>query len=134
MKQKQASILKPRVWKVLFQAAIPLAMSSYFLYKGKPVISGILFGLGAMMLITGFLVPALFNRIEKIGQELGRVVSVAITWILLVPMFYLVFVPGRLILKLNNIDPMCRQFPTNALTYWVPRKPVADVDNYKRQY
>jgi hypothetical protein len=87
-----------------------------------------------MMLITGFLVPALFNRIEKIGQELGRVVSVAITWILLVPMFYLVFVPGRLILKLNNIDPMCRQFPTNALTYWVPRKPVADVDNYKRQY
>lgn len=134
MKQEQASPLKPGAGKVLLQTAIPMAMSSYFLYKGKPVTAGILFGVGVVMLISGFLIPALFNRVEKLGQEMGRLVSVAITWILLVPMFYLVFVPGRLILKLRGIDPMCRQFPTNAPTYWVPRKPVADVANYKRQY
>ncbi len=134
MKQAQASTLKPGAVKVLLQTTIPMVMSSYFIYKGKPVVAGILFGVGVVMLVSGTLIPALFNRIERLGQGMGRVVSVAVTWILLVPMFYLVFVPGRLFLTLRGIDPMCRQFPTNAPTYWVPRKPVSDVANYKRQY
>jgi hypothetical protein len=49
-------------------------------------------------------------------------------------MFYLVFVPGRFILMMRGIDPMCRKFPTDAATYWVPRKPVLNTDEYKRQY
>jgi len=134
MKQDYMSPLKPDAGKVLLQAVVPLAVGVYFLHKGRPVASGILMGLGGILLISGFLIPALFRQIETLGQWFGRTVSVTITWILLTVTFYLVFVPGRLILKLRGIDPMCRQFPTRATTYWVPRKPVAGVDQYNKQY
>lgn len=106
----------------------------FFLYKGKPVAAGILFGIAALLLVSGFLIPALFRGIERAGQAFGRIVSTALTWILLVPVFLLIFVPGRVILKLRGEDPLCRQFPTGAATYWTPRKAVADVSEYKRQY
>ena len=134
MKSGEPTISKPGPGTVLLQAVIPMAVGAFFLYKGKPVAAGILCGIGALLLISGFFIPALFAKIEAFGKWIGKMVGVALTWGLLVPMFYLVFVPGRLILKMQGIDPMCRKFPTDAPTYWVPRKPVANVDEYKRQY
>lgn len=125
---------KPSLGAVFLQAVIPLIVGAVFHYKGRPVAAGILYGVSSVMLVSGLFIPVLFHRIEKLGQALGRVVSTGITWILLVPLFYLVFVPGRLILKLRGLDPMCRQFPTDASTYWVPRKPVVNIDEYKRQF
>lgn len=119
---------------VLLQAVIPAAVGAFFWYKGKPVAAGVLFGIGALLLVSGFLIPALFLTIEKAGRWFGKWVGTAITWILLTPVFYLVFVPGRLILMMQGIDPMSRKFPTDAKTYWVPRKPVTSVDEYKRQF
>ena len=125
---------KPAPGMVLLQTVIPAAVGAFFYYKGKPVAAGILGGIAALMLISGFFIPALFARIEKLGRAFGKVVGVALTWGLMVPMFYLVFVPGRLILMMRGIDPMCRKFPTDAPTYWVPRKPVTDTAEYKRQF
>lgn len=119
---------------VLLQAVIPALVGAFFYYKGKPVAAGVLGGIGAVLLVSGFLLPALFARIERFGRWFGKIVGTAITWILMVPVFYLIFVPGRLILMLRGMDPMCRKFPTDAPTYWVPRKPVVDVDDYKRQF
>lgn len=119
---------------VLLQTVIPAAVGGFFWIKGKPVAAGVLAGIAALMFISGFFIPALFARIEQLGRTFGKWVGVAITWVLLVPVFYLVFVPGRLILMLRGIDPMCRKFPTDAPTYWVPRKPVADTAEYKRQF
>jgi hypothetical protein len=119
---------------VLIQAVIPTAVGAFFYFKGKPAAAGILWSLGALLLISGFLIPSLFAKIEQAGRWFGKGVGTAITWLLLVPMFYLVFVPGRLILRIRGIDPMCRKFPTDAPTYWVPRKPVVNLDEYKRQF
>lgn len=125
---------KPAAGTILLQAVVPAAVGAFFLYKGHKIPAGILAGLGLVILISGFLIPPVFSVIERFGRWLGHVVGTAVTWILLVPMFYLVFVPGRLILKMRGIDPMCRQFPTDAPTYWVSRKPVTNLEEYKRQY
>ncbi len=111
-----------------------MAVGAFFLYRHRPVAAVILFGIGALLLVSGLFIPVLFFRIERIGQAVGRVVGLVLTWIILLPMFYLVFVPGRLILMIRGIDPMCRKFPTDAPTYWVPRKPVGSVEEYKRQF
>jgi len=134
MKNEQLPVKKPHISTVLLQSLIPAAVGALFLYKGRAGAAGVLFGIGAVLLMSGLFIPSLFRRIEKLGQSLGRAVSVGLTWLLLVPMFWLVFVPGRLILKIRGIDPMCRAFPTDAPTYWVPRKPVLNVDEYKRQF
>jgi hypothetical protein len=133
---KVTSVSRPKTnpGMVLIQAVIPTAVGAFFYFKGKPVAAGILWSIGALLLISGFLIPSLFAKIEKAGRWFGKGVGTAITWLLLVPMFYLVFVPGRLILRIRGIDPMCRKFPTDAPTYWVPRKPVVNLDEYKRQF
>ena len=118
----------------MLQTAVPVAVGAFFHFKARVLAAEILYGVGALMLVSGFLVPSLFNRIERLGQAFGRVVATAITWGLLAPFFYLVFVPGRLILALRGLDPMGRQFPTDAPTYWVSRKPVSDPNYYKRQF
>ena len=126
--------VRPRVGTVLIQTLIPAAVGAFLHYKGKPVASGVLFGIAAVLLVSGLLIPVVFNAIEKAGQALGRAVSMTLTWALLVPMFILVFVPGRLILIMRGLDPLCRKFPTDAATYWIPRNPVVDPEEYKRQY
>jgi len=135
MKQDKHLVLKPSLGTVLLQAAVPAVVGAvlYFKYHHQ-VASGILCGIGTLMLISGFFIPALFEKIEKVGRWIGKVFGTALTWVLLTPMFYLVFLPGRLILMLQGIDPMCRKFPTDAPTYWVARKPVSDVNEYKRQF
>ena len=134
MKTAPVSVLKPNPGMVLLQAVIPTVVGAVFFFKGKPVAAGILWSIGILLLVSGFLIPSLFAKIEQGGRWFGKGVGTAITWLLLVPMFYLVFVPGRLILMIQGIDPMCRKFPTDAPTYWVPRKPVVNVDEYKRQF
>ena len=118
----------------MVQGAIPALVGAFFWYKNRHVAASVLFGISGVLLVTGFLLPSVFLRIEKLGQGLGRIVGVVLTWLCLVPAFFLVFVPGHLILKIRGLDPLSRAFPTDLPSYWVPRKPVASTDDYKRQY
>lgn len=125
---------KPALSSVLIQAIVPAVIGTIFFFTGKQVTSKVLWGISLIVLISGLFIPPVFSRIEQFGRWFGKWAGLAITWVLLAPVFYLVFVPGRLILKLQGIDPMCRKFPTDAKTYWVPRKPVTNLEEYKRQF
>lgn len=116
------------------QALIPFAVAAFLTWKGRMVAGGVVAGVGAVVLLSGLLVPALFLKLEQGGRWLGKAAGIGLTWLLLVPMYYLVFAPGRLILMMTGNDPMARQFPTKATTYWIMRKPVANPDEYKRQF
>ena len=94
----------------------------------------VVLGLTGVVFVSGLFVPPVFNAIERFGQALGRWVSVGLTWGLLVPFFYLCFVPGRCILRLKGKDPLHRAFPTDAKTYWIPRPPIDDLKQYKKQH
>jgi hypothetical protein len=100
----------------------------------KPVLGTVVFVLAGIVLATGFLWVRAFDAIERGGKALGRWVAVALTWILLVPFYYIVFAPGRLFLVLSGKDPLCRAFPTDEPTYWVPRPEVDNEKHFKKQY
>lgn len=57
-----------------------------------------------------------------------------ISHVILAVVFYLVITPIGLVMKLAGYDPMQRKFEPTAKTYWLPRKQVADVRQYFRQY
>jgi len=120
--------------RAALQTLIPLAVAAIFVWKGRAVAAGIVAAIGAAMLISGLFIPSLFLKLDQGGRWLGKVAGAALTWLLLVPMFYLVFVPARLVLAVTGNDPMARKFPTKSATYWIARKPVASPDEYKRQY
>jgi len=94
----------------------------------------ILYLLGLLVLIGGYFIPPLFTAFESLGRMLGRLVGVGMTYLLLVPFYYLCFFPGRLILNATKKDPMRRQWNPGGNTYWIDKPKNEDAGRYTRQY
>ena len=72
----------------------------------------------------------LYLLLSAVGYPIGLVVSVAIFAIV----YYLVVTPIGLVFKLIGRDAMNRKFDPSAETYWVPRRPPANLKRYFRQF
>ncbi len=118
---------------VQFVIAFTIALILYFLFK-KPVMAAIVAVISIVILGCGLFIPSAFMAIERFGLKLGEWVATGLTWILLVPFFYICFVPGRLIMALRGKDPLNLKFSSDAKTYWVPRAPVNDITRYEKQH
>lgn len=118
---------------IQFAIASTIALLLYFLFK-KPVMAAIVAVISTTVLVCGLFIPAAFLAIEKFGLKLGEWVATGLTWILLVPFFYICFVPGRIIMTLSGKDPLNLKFSSAAKTYWVPRTPVNDISRYQKQH
>jgi hypothetical protein len=86
------------------------------------------------VIVTGLAAPRVFLALERGFREFGRWVGLALTWALLVPFFFLVFVPGRVVLLLSRKDPLQRAFPGDGQTSWVPHQTHRGNTHYTKQY
>jgi len=86
------------------------------------------------VIITGMLIPRAFLATERFFKAFGHWVGIALTWLLLVPFFALVFVPGRLLLLLTHKDPLTRSFPGPEDSSWQPHRVREDKSHYGKQY
>ena len=93
-----------------------------------------LISVASFLFISGLFIPKLFFAFEKFGKKLGQWIGEALTWLLLMPTFFIVFFPGRLMLWILRKDPMHLRFPSREETYWTPRPPVERIEQYNRQY
>ena len=105
-----------------------------FWWLGHRIMGYVVWGLAAVVLLSGLFLPKVFAGIERVGQWVGRVVGGGLTWGLLVPFYYLCFCPMRLGLFLKGKDPLHRKFQADAATYWTPRKPIPGVGQYRKQF
>ena len=97
--------------------------------------AGVAWGMGALVGISGLLAPRVFKAIERFGQRLGQGVGIFLTYLLLVPFYFLVFVPAHAVLALRGKDPMQRQFPCPDETCWTPKKTSANLlHHYQKQF
>ncbi|MBU4211868.1 MAG: hypothetical protein L6437_13405 [Kiritimatiellae bacterium] len=121
--------------RAVIQAVIMAAVATLMTMVWHKIWLGLaIYSLSAVVIISGFLIPTLFRALERVGQWLGRMVGIGITWLMLMPFFYLCFAPARLILKLMGKDPMHRRFERNRSSYWVDHKPPSTPQPYTRQY
>lgn len=93
-----------------------------------------LMSVASFLFLSGLWIPRLFLGLERFGGKFGQWVGGVLTWLVLAPTFFIVFFPGRLILWLTRRDPMRRQFPSREESYWTPRPPVQNKEQYLRQY
>lgn len=125
----------PAASTVLLQAGIMAVIGALVYWKLDHRAMGLaVWILAAIVLVSGFFIPPVFKAIERFGQALGRWVGALLTWGLLVPFFYLFFLPANLVMKIRGKDPLCRRCPSNEPTYWTPRKPVTDAAQYRKQF
>lgn len=121
--------------RATLQFAVMLTVGLLFLlWLKKPVTAGIVLGLSGVVLVCGLFIPPAFMAIERFGHNLGKWVATGLTWLLLVPFFYICFVPARIIMAISGKDPLNLKFNSRATTYWIPRKPVTDLRQYEKQH
>lgn len=100
----------------------------------KRVLGGVVLCVGLGVLISGQVCPPAYRAFRKFWAVVARAVGTGLTWVLLVPFFYICFTGGRLFLLVMRKDPMHRAFPTKEPTYWVKHRPLDVPDHYLRQY
>ncbi len=123
-------------WKAAVRQSLIMVLIGVALYAwlGHKVMGYIVWTLAAVVLVSGLFIPPAFATIERFGQWLGKWVGEGLTWGLLAPFFYLCFCPMRLGLILKGKDPLQRRLHTGEPTYWIDRKPVVDVSQYRKQF
>jgi len=105
----------------------------FFIFHHK-WLGGIIYCLGLLVLISFFFLPPIYSASESVSRLLIMVIGKTLTYVLLVPFYYLCFFPGRLLLNLLRKDPMKRLLETDTKTYWLDRPDAEDTDHYKVQY
>ena len=119
----------------VLQALVMSVVSALLQYGLGHVLAGrIVAGLALLVLVLGIFVPAAYRPLHTFGQTLGRWVGTALTYLLLVPFFFLFFAPVALWLRLRGHDPLHRTFRDPQWTYWISRQQQAADHNIKRLF
>jgi len=126
--------MNPRV-KVLITTPIALLIAFCF-YKigGHTVGPSIVVAIALVICFCGLFVPAAFEKIDRFLSRFGVWVAKIVSWILLMPVFYLIFAPAHLLLALRKRDPMHRECPSQKKTYWTSRPPITRKNYYRTQH
>jgi hypothetical protein len=117
------------------EAAIAAAVGILLLAAWHKVVAGVaVLCVAAFVLVSGQFVPPAYRGLKRLMGRVGRWTGIALSWVLLVPFFYLCFPLGRAVLAASGKDPMHRRFPGKEATFWMKRRPVAGPEHYRRQF
>jgi hypothetical protein len=78
---------------------------------------------GAAMLLTAVLAPFLLRPLNRAWTMLGVLLARIVNPVAMAALFYLVFTPCGLLLRLLRKDPLRLRADPQAASYWVERQP-----------
>jgi hypothetical protein len=78
-------------------------------------------GIGIVVLLVGLLRPRLLGPIYGGWMEISFVMGFFMTHLLLALMYYLIFTPVAVVMKLLGKDPLRLKHDRNAKSYWIKR-------------
>ena len=120
--------------KALIQSAVMLAVATVLRLR-HPVPAAVLVVLAVLSATAGLLAPAAFRAADRALAAAGRAVGIGLGWLLIAPLYYLLFMPVRLWRRAAGRDPLCRRFPEpDTPSFWVAHGPPDGPERYRRQY
>lgn len=99
-----------------------------------PVAGLIVWILAGCVLILSLATPRAYRPVHQFGQKLGHLVGQLLAYVLLTPLYFLVFVPGALLLRWQSRDPMHRKLRDIKETCWIARHHQPTTASYERQF
>jgi hypothetical protein len=121
--------------RALLQGSVMVAVGALvFFLLGHRTVGLVVWGLAVLVLGLGLAVPAAYRPLNRFGEWLGRIVGALLTFLMLVPLFYLVFLPVSAFLRMKGHDPMSRGRREMNQTCWIPRRRPVATDAYARQF
>jgi len=115
-------------------AAMFFAASVFLFLFHHIFISIIIYFLSIVTLAGIFAFPVILRFFNAFGKITAELVGRLLTYLLLIPFYFLCFFPGRILLFVLGKDPMKRKFDRNSTSYWLDKKQTDEIDHYKVQY
>ncbi len=103
----------------------------YFQHR---IAGGVVWGLSGLLLSGILYFDAVLRGFEKTGRFLAHYLGAGITWLLLTPLYCIVFGLGRLFLHLASKDPMRRKWDPQQKSYWIPHRKLDIESRYQKQF
>lgn len=125
---------RPSLTYSLVTLSIGLTAAGLFFYFGHTKMAYFVATIGVSIFLCSRFAPGIYRVIEKAFQRLSFYIGQTLTWILLVPSFYICFSFGRLFQKITGQDPMNRQLDRDAESYWQEKEMPKDQEQYRRQF
>ena len=95
----------------------------------------VLWSLGGCLLVSGLFFPKILSPIYKLWMSLAGILGWINTRILLGLIFYLLFTPIGLIMRVLQRDVLKCKIDPNIDTYWVDREKISNIkEHFKRQF
>lgn len=91
------------------------------------------FVLGGILITWALIIPSSLNPVYKAWMKLGGAIGWVMNRVVLFIVFYLLFFPVSLIMKLVGYDPMNRKLDKTTGTYRIITK-LRDTSHIKRPY
>jgi len=118
------------VWLVFFTA-----VGAVLLWNGTSVrVAALVWGIAIVLPAIGWIVTG-FMRLIFVGMAYAAFpIGFAVSFVMMVMVYYLLMTPTGLVMRLLGYDPMNRHFDGRADTYWCPREQGDNPNRYFRQF
>lgn len=121
--------------RALLEFAVMTAVGLLFLLRfDKYILGSVVLTLAAVVLTGGLVAPPLYAGFKRFGVAVAKWAALGMTWLLLVPFYYVFFTVGRVAILLKGGDPLHTRFDPALSSYWVPHAPPPPPERYRKQY
>jgi len=120
---------------VVLQCGIVGAIACLMAWKGHLLLAQILGAVAVAILLAGLFFRKTFDRFSTSMRHAGFKLGEGISVLLLIPVFFLLFIPMSIWFRISGKDPLKKAFPCRASSCWLDRPPgPTDQERYKRQF
>ncbi len=133
-KNREPSRLELRFFGLLVAAF--LALVGWLVYRRwqSPTAAGMIWGFALVVVAFYYAVPTARRMIYFAWMTAFYPLGWLISHLLLATIYFLVFTPIGLVMRLLGRDPMERHWNPDTETYWVAQPPEHDTGRYFRQF
>jgi len=129
--QKQ---VQPGLLFSLLTMLVAWGVGGLLYFYDHTTIAIVAFSISTFVFIAAQFFPKVYGVVESVFQKFSALVGGFLTWIFLVPFFYICFPFGKIAQILKKKDPMHRKLEPEVESYWKNCKERESVDDYKRQF
>ncbi len=125
---------KPSLVFSLITLAIAWSIAGLFYYFNHSTMAIVVVCISSFIFFSAQFLPKVYHAIENVFQKLSHYVGLSLTWLTLVPFFYICFGIGRFSHEITGKDPMTRELDDHLPSYWHEREAGVDIEQYRRQF
>ena len=135
MKQNRGTVIKkPSVLFSLIPLLVGSTMAAWVYYHSHTVLAYCILSVSLFVFVSSQFFPSIYNGIQKVFHGFSYVVGTCVTWVLLVPFFYICMPLIGAISKITGKSPLQRTIEVKRVSYWQNCIDNRSIDDYKRQF